>query len=69
MRDVAPDILLVHEVEAARMLCISPRTLWTMAKAGTIPVVRIGRVKRYAVDDLKRWVELSKTPQEREGSK
>lgn len=34
--------LLVGASEAARLLAISPRTLWAMTKAGRVPCARIG---------------------------
>jgi excisionase family DNA binding protein len=48
--------LLVDAREAARLLAISPRTLWSLTKAGDVPVVRIGRLVRYDVAGLGRWV-------------
>ena len=53
--------LLVDAAEAARLLAISPRTLWTLTRAGQLPAVRIGRAVRYAVADLLGWIERQKT--------
>lgn len=48
---------LVDAREAARMLAVSPRTLWGM----DIPRVRIGvRGVRYDVADITRWIEKQK---------
>lgn len=58
--DVQP--LLVTAPQAARMLGISERTLWSLtAPRGPIPVVRIGRSVRYSLDDLRVWIDEAKT--------
>ncbi len=49
--------LLVDEPTAAEMLSISPRKLWGLADAGDIPCLKIGRLKRYAVQDLLAWID------------
>lgn len=54
--DGEADRLLLTSVEAARVLAISQRTLWTLTEVGDVPCVRLGRVKRYAVDALREWV-------------
>jgi len=48
--------LLIDARDAARLLSISPRTLWSLTKAGKIPVVRIGRRVLYATDTLRAWI-------------
>lgn len=54
---VEPGSLLVKEKTAARMLSISPRTLWSLAASGAIPKIRVGaRSVRYRVEDLSLWV-------------
>lgn len=57
------DSLLVDAREAARLLCISDRTLWTMTDRGVIPCIRIGRAVRYSVDDLRSWIARSRSSQ------
>ena len=52
--------LLVDSREASSLLSISPRTLWALQAAGEIPVIRIGRSVRYAVNDLMIWIEWKK---------
>lgn len=42
--------------EAAQALRISPRTLWTLTKAGTIPCVRLGRLVRYNPQELQAMI-------------
>ncbi|MCG3180338.1 MAG: hypothetical protein BIFFINMI_02697 [Phycisphaerae bacterium] len=47
---------LLTPQEAAQFLAVSPRTLWGMAQRGELPIVRIGRLTRYAVDDLRTYI-------------
>lgn len=49
--------LLVTSRDAARMLCVSERTLWGLTARGGVPCVRLGRAVRYAVADLAAYVE------------
>ncbi len=49
--------LLVSHREAARMLAVCERTLYSLVQAHEIPVVQIGRGVRYSVEDLKAWVK------------
>ena len=51
---------LLRSDEAARLLAISPRKLWTLADDGEIPVVRIGRSVRYDPADLQDYIERQK---------
>jgi excisionase family DNA binding protein len=51
-----PQALLVDAREAARLLAISERKLWSLTNCGEIPCVRVGRAVRYPVDDLQRWI-------------
>jgi excisionase family DNA binding protein len=53
--------LLLRPKEAAEALAISPRTLWTLTRAGRIPVFRNERIVRYSVDDLRKWIEENKS--------
>jgi predicted DNA-binding transcriptional regulator AlpA len=55
------NVLLLTAIEAAKALAISPRTLWGLTKSGQIPCVRINSwTVRYALEDLKGWVEKQK---------
>jgi excisionase family DNA binding protein len=47
---------LLTPVTAAQFLAVSPRTLWGMAQRGELPIVRIGRLTRYAIDDLRAYI-------------
>lgn len=53
--------ILVCLAEAAEMLSISQRTMWSLADQGSIPRVRIGRSVRFDVADLRRFAESRKS--------
>ena len=55
---IAP--MLLRPREAATALGISVRHLWDLARAGEIPVVRLGRNTRYDPADLERLIESRK---------
>jgi hypothetical protein len=50
--------LLISSREAARLLSVSERKLWTMTfeESPGVPYVRCGRLVRYSPDDLARWI-------------
>lgn len=51
------EALAVNEAAAARLLSLSPRTLWGLRQDGRGPRhVRIGGSIRYAVAELHRWL-------------
>lgn len=52
----APEPLLVSPRQAARLLSVSERTLFTWTKAGQIPCVKLGRLVRYSIDSLKEFI-------------
>ena len=56
-----PDRLLVTTRDAARMLALSDRTLWTLRQRGTLRAVLIGGAVRYDVADLRDFIARSKT--------
>ena len=53
--------LLIKPSEAAALLSVSERTLWTLSNKCGLPCVRIGRSVRYAPRDLEVWVERHKS--------
>ena len=54
----APTFRLVKTREAARILGISERKLWSLRNTGEIPAVKFGcRAVRYNVLDLQAWAE------------
>ena len=52
--------LLLTERDAARALAVSPRTVWSLADSGQLPVVRIGRAKRYDLRDIESLIQRLK---------
>jgi len=55
----ARPVLLVDTRDAARMLAVSARKLWgmTFEEEPALPYIRCGRLVRYPVADLQRWIE------------
>jgi len=53
----SPAPLAVGRREAAAMLGISERLLWTWTNSKTIPHVRIGTRVLYPVEQLRLWLE------------
>lgn len=51
-----PTKLLVSPREAAQLLSICERTLWSLTKSGQIGCVRIGASKRYSLIELHRFI-------------
>jgi len=51
--------LLVDSKTASQMMSVSPRKLWgmTFEDEPGLPYVRCGRLVRYPVADLERWIE------------
>jgi excisionase family DNA binding protein len=48
--------ILVTSKEAAKLLNISERTLWTITNSGQIPCVRILGAKRYHRSDIDQFI-------------
>jgi excisionase family DNA binding protein len=46
--------------EAATVLGVTPRTVWTLVQAGTLPAVRFGRSVRIDPADLRRFIDRAK---------
>jgi excisionase family DNA binding protein len=51
----ATDAVMVDAREAAKLLRVSERTLWTWTRTQGVPVVKIGNTVRYPVDRLREW--------------
>jgi excisionase family DNA binding protein len=62
------ETLLVDSREAARMLGVSPRTLWTLTSEGRIRPVRIGRLVRYSHDTLRQFCADAEAANENGGA-
>ncbi len=48
---------LLKPREAADILAISERTLWTLTKEGVIPCVRLGRSVRYRLSEIEQQLD------------
>lgn len=51
------DPLLLSPRQASRVLAISERTLFTLTKLGAVPYIRIGKLVRYSVDGLRKYID------------
>jgi excisionase family DNA binding protein len=51
---------LMDIIDAAKMLCVSPRTVWAMTRDGGLACVRIGRRVLYAPEDIQAFVDRSR---------
>ena len=51
---------LLTELQAAKILAISPRKLWSIRQAGEISFVVTGKSIRYEFTDLRRWIDSHK---------
>jgi len=52
--------LLLTARQAAKVLTICEKTLWTLTQRGEIPAVKIGRAVRYDPADLRVWIDCAK---------
>lgn len=48
--------LLINCSQAARLLGVSPRTLWHYVGRGLVPSIRIGHRRMFSVEQLQNWV-------------
>ena len=55
-RIAAMDEEILDVEGAARVLGVSTRTVYTLARKGDIPAMRIGREWRFALKNLREWV-------------
>ena len=58
--EAATKQLLLTPNEAAKLLTVSPRTLWDLKEAGKIRSIRINRLVRYDPQDLVAYIEKQK---------
>jgi excisionase family DNA binding protein len=65
MHPTPPSPLALRPREAARVLGVSTRTLWTWTKNGHVPHVRVGSGRRkttlYPVAELRAWLARQAT--------
>lgn len=52
-RDFEP---LLSVEEAAKLLCVHPKTLQALARAGAVPCLRMGKYWRFRASALDEWV-------------
>lgn len=64
----ASERLLVDSREAARLLGISPRTLWTLTAQGRIRSTKINRLVRYSHDALRQFCADAEAAKENGGA-
>ncbi len=54
-------VRLVKSADAAKMLAIGERKLWSLTASGLIQSIRIGRSVRYDVRDIEAFIEKLKS--------
>ena len=59
MADVITANMLLTESEAAKILRICPRTVFSLRKTGKLKWVKIGRQVRYTFEEIKRYIRDS----------
>jgi len=47
---------LLGVTEAAKLLCVHPKTLQALARAGTVPCLRLGKYWRFRASMLDAWI-------------
>ena len=52
--------LLVTSRQAAAMLSVSERTLWSITASGRLPRIQLRRAVRYSVDDLRSYISAAR---------
>ncbi|MBN1512612.1 MAG: helix-turn-helix domain-containing protein [Phycisphaerae bacterium] len=62
-RSVNPEPLALRPREAAAMLGLSARTLWSLTARGAIPSFKVGRATLYSVQALREWVQSQSNTQ------
>ena len=48
---------LLDQREAAKILGVSVRYLWTLRTSGKLPFLKVGNRIKYRIEDLRRWTE------------
>ena len=54
------NIQLIGVADAAKLLCISPKTLRNLVKSGEIPASEIGNKWLFKIEDITNYIEKSK---------
>lgn len=56
---------LLEAKDVARLLKMSPRTVWDLTKRGELPAIRLGkRMVRYLLADVRDWIERQRSKRE-----
>lgn len=63
-KDARREPMLLRASEAARMLAISQRHLFTLSREGEIPCVRHGHLVRYSLDTIREWIRRTESMRE-----
>lgn len=53
--------MLLDARNASKLLCVSERTLWSLASRGDVRSIKIGRLRRYDPADLRQFIIDKKT--------
>ena len=54
--ETSPVEPVIDSEEAAKFLDINPKTLQKMARTGTVPAYRIGKLWKFRISDLDEWL-------------
>jgi len=65
----APAPLLMDVRAAARALSVSPRTVQLLAARGELPSLKIGKLRRFALTDLQRFIDARRQAPQPTGAK
>lgn len=57
-REPVPAPLLLNVAEAALLLRLSQRTVWTLTAARELPHIRIGKRVLYPLDQMRQWIAV-----------
>lgn len=60
LKIIPAERLQVRPSEAAELLSISERQLYRLTQRGEIPSIGSGRLRRYAVEDLREWQQKNR---------
>ena len=64
MNTTTVERILLTPREAAKVLSVCERTLFSLNKAGQLRPIKIGRSVRYDIADIKAWIERAKKSSE-----
>ena len=50
------DPLLIDLPDAAKLLGLSPKNVWILAKSNRLPSIKIGARRKFSVEALRSWI-------------